>query len=353
MMPRADLLEQVERVARKTLAYRYFLWDWGEAIATEGLLAAGTVTGEPEYYRWVSRCVDRWIERSPEPFWPDHVGPGLALIEYFLHSRQPGLLAYARALAAHLELLPRARTGARLHRPDKPDIARLVWVDSMQTDAPFLSALAQATGEARYHDQAAECLAGQVASLQDAETGLFHHAYSDESGRTNGVPWGRGNGWAALGLSGTLRRLPPAHPQWPWLAGRFRSQAEGLLVTQHPSGAWPGVLDRPGAPLEASTTVMLGHALALGAEIGILDDRARRAADLAWAYVGPAVDASGVVQGVSERTPPRPDRESYEMRPLGGFYPWGQGPWLLEACRRLAPLHGAPEDAFSGRGKPR
>jgi unsaturated rhamnogalacturonyl hydrolase len=334
-MAHSKVLERIARVARKTLDYRYFLWDWGEAIAIEGLLVAGAGTGEPEYYRWVSRKIDQWIERSPEPFWPDHVGPGAALLAYYRHSHQAPLLAYARALAAHLERLPRARTGARLHRPDKPDIAHLVWVDSMQTDAPFLCVLAHVSGEDRYHDQAAEHLAGQVASLQDEKTGLFHHCYSDESGRTNGVAWGRGNGWAALGLAGTLLRLPRGHARWSWLADRFRGQVDALLAAQDPSGAWPTVIDQPGAPLEASTTAMLAHALAVGGEAGVLDERARRASDLAWAHVAAAVDDAGVVQGVSQRTPPRPDPESYEARPLGGFYPWGQGPWLLEACRRL------------------
>lgn len=337
-----ERLDRIERVARKTLAYRFFFWDWGEAIATEGLLAAGAATGEPEYYRWVSRAIDRWIERSPEPFWPDHVGPGLAVLEYYRHSRQPHLLEYARALAAHLDRLPRASTGARLHRPDKPDITRLVWVDSMQTDAPFLCALACATGETRYHDQAVEHLAGQVASLQDARTALFHHAYSDETGRPSGVAWGRGNGWAALGLAGTLSRLPRTHPRWPWLAERFQSQVDALLRGQHASGAWPTVIDRPTAPLEASTTVMLAHALAVGSRVGALDGRAHSAAERAWAAVETGVDETGVVEGVSERTPPRPDPESYEARPLGGFYPWGQGPWLLEAARRAALAQGDP-----------
>jgi unsaturated rhamnogalacturonyl hydrolase len=336
------VIESIARVARKTLAYRYFFWDWGEAIATEGLLAAGVATGEPEHYRWVSRAIDRWIERSPEPFWPDHVGPGLALVEYYRHSGQPHLLAYARALADHLGRLPCSRPGARLHRPDKPDIARLVWVDSMQTDAPFLCALARETGEARYHDQAAEHLAGQVAALQDPQTGLFHHCYSDETGRTNGAAWGRGNGWAALGLAGTLARLPLAHPRRAWLAERFRSQVDALLPAQHATGAWPTVIDRRGAPLEASATVMLAHAMAVGGAAGVLDGRAGAAADRAWAFVERAVDEAGVVQGVSERTPPRPDPESYEARPLGGFYPWGQGPWLLEACRRLTSSKGEP-----------
>jgi unsaturated rhamnogalacturonyl hydrolase len=328
-------VDRIHRVARKTLTYRYFLWDWGEAVAADGLLAATAATGEPEYYRWVSARLDQWLERSPEPFWPDHVGPGRALLAYHAHSGQPHLLAYARALAAHLGRLPRARTGARLHRPDKPDIARLVWVDSMQTDAPFLCALAEATGEERYHDQASEHLAGQVVSLQDEQTGLFHHCYSDETGRRNGVAWGRGNGWAALGLAATLGRLPKTHPRWPWLAERFRGQTDALLRCQHGTGGWPTVVDRPDGAVELSTTAMLAHALALGDRAGVLDARGAEAADRAWRRVESAVDDAGVVQGVSERTPPRADPESYEARPLGGFYPWGQGPWLLEACRRV------------------
>ena len=344
---RSASLLRIHLVARKTMTYRYFLWDWGEAIATEGLLAATAATGEPEYYRWVTRKIDQWIDRSPEPFWPDHVGPGVALIEYCRHSGQAHLLRYARMLAAHLEGLPRARTGARLHRPDKGDIARLVWVDSMQTDAPFLCALGQVTGEIRYYDQAADHLAGQVVTLQDEREGLFYHNYSDETGQTNGVFWGRGNGWAALGLAATLARLPAEHPRREWLAERFRVQVGALLKHQDASGGWHTVLDRRRTPLETSATLMVAHALALGNQAGVLGEEVQASMDRAWAGVGQALDASGVVQGVSERTPPRQDAESYERRSHRGphAWPWGQGPWLLEACRRFS----EGKAAFSGQ----
>ena len=188
----------MRHVADRAMLYRYYHWDWGEAIAMEGLWLAAAITGVETYQRYIERMVHGWIAHSPDPWYPDHVGPGRVLVEMWRATQDASLLEYARALARHLSNLPRSRRGAFFNRPDLPDRAQSVWVDSMHTDGPFLCHLADVTGDAGWFSAAAEHVCGHVHTLQDPETHLFHHHYDDESGRCNGVFWARGNGWPLM-----------------------------------------------------------------------------------------------------------------------------------------------------------
>ncbi len=338
-----DVLELIARVADKTMLYRYYHWDWGEAIAMEGLWLAGGITGKDACRRYVERMVRGWIAHSPHPWYPDHVGPGQVLVEMWRATHDASLLDYARALADHLSSLPRSRLGAFFNRPDLPDRAQMIWVDSMQTDGPFLCRLAAATGEAGWFDAAAERVCGHVQTLQDAKTHLFHHHYDEETGRRNGVFWARGNGWALLGLVQCLEILPRAHPKYPAILRSLEQLAPAVVAAQdRATSLWHTVLDRPETYVEGSASLMLSCGLMRAGRAGLLDETFADAGARAWDRLWQAVEADGTVRQVSSRTPPRGDPAAYQRRPVGGDFPWGQGPYLLAAAAWLETRGGRP-----------
>lgn len=314
----------------------YFLWDWGEAIAIQALMVASETIGEPRFEKWASSRLDLWRQIHPDPFWPDHLGPGVALVWQYERTGDPKILEYAERVGRHLTSLPRARTGARLLRPDKPDIDHFVWVDSLHTDGPFLSELARVTENDTYYNEAASHTEGICNSLQDTATGLFAHRYDAASDTTNGVFWGRGCGWAALGLGHTLALLPQSHPMWNALAQRLQSFAGKAAALQSASGLWYAVLDRPGTQLESSTTALIGEGLALGIDSGALGAEYGETIARAWDAVATMIASNGSVENVSQRSPSSTSWEDYARLPHGGSYPWGQGSWLIFACRFLA-----------------
>jgi rhamnogalacturonyl hydrolase YesR len=248
----------------------------------------------------------------------------------------PSLLDYAERLGRHLAGLPKGRLGAFFHRPDLPDRAQMVWVDSMQTDAPFLCRLAEATGDAGWFDRAAEHLRGHVAALQDANSGLFHHQYDEETGRRNGVFWARGNGWAILGLVGCLELLPPAHRDYPAILESLHRLAAAVIEAQdRHTSLWHSVIDNSATSVEASASLMLSCGLMRAARARLLGAALSTAGQPAWTQLWSAVDGDGTVERVSSRTPPRSDPAAYQLRPQGGNYPWGQGAYLLAAAAWL------------------
>lgn len=320
----------------------YFLWDWGEAIAIQALMVASKATGEPRFEQWASSRLDLWRQIHPDPFWPDHLGPGVGLVWQYEQTGDSKVIEYAERVADHLSSLPEARTGARLLRPDKPDIDHFVWVDSLYTDGPFLSELGRVTRKEAYYNEAASHTEGLCNSLQDPATGLFAHRYDDTTGTTNGVHWGRGCGWAALGLGHTLALLPKSHPSWNALAERLQQFGATAAELQSTSGHWNAVLDRTNTLLESSTTALIGEGLALGMESGALGAEYAGVIDRAWNAVATEIAHDGRVENVSQRSPSSTSWEDYAILPHGGCYPWGQGPWLLFACRFLIRKSGNP-----------
>lgn len=283
---RHGLLEQrIHLAADLVTRSPLFLWDWGEAIAIQGLMVASDATGEWRYREWACSRMDLWRQIHPVPFWPDHLGSGTSLLWQYERTGDPNIIAYAEQLGQHLASLPRARTGARLLRPDKPDIDHYVWVDSLYTDGPFLCELARITGNDAYYDEAADHTEGMCASLQDEATGLFAHRYDDSAGQTNGVFWGRGCGWAALGLGHTLTLLPETHPLREPLAARLRAFAETAAELQTSHGHWRAVLDIDQTLPESSTTALIAEGLALGYAAGALNEDVLPVIQCAWSAV--------------------------------------------------------------------
>ena len=335
-IPTPRVRELVAGVAAKSLTYRYYHWDWGEAIGMEGLWRVSQITGDGRFAHFVRRMVEGWLAHSPDPWYPDHVGPGRVLLDLWEESGDLRFLGYARGLAEHLVHLPRSSSGGYFHRPDLPDRARMIWVDSMQTDAPFLCRLAAATGETRWYDAAADHIVGHIGVLQDPETGLFYHNYDDARGQPNSVFWGRGNGWAILGLVYTLELLPQDRAGYATILNSLERMAESARAWQDgETGLWHTVVDHPETYLEGSVSLMFADAFMRAGRLGLLPAGYAEAGETAWSALWQQVEPDGLVRNISQRTPPREDPAAYNLPPLGGHYPWGQGPYMLAAATYL------------------
>ncbi|MDR7418244.1 MAG: glycoside hydrolase family 88 protein [Armatimonadota bacterium] len=328
-----DPAQVLTRVADRTAAYPYKVWGFGEAIAMLGLLAAARVTGAHRHRAFVETLFDRWwTARAGILSFADHVTPGVPLL--CLARTEPCWGRAALALGTLFRSFP-TRAGIPVHRPDLAPWASHIWVDCLYTDGAFLALLARATGDASWLEVACSQAEAYVRVLWDESRGLFVHGYDAVSGRSNAVHWGRGNGWALLGLLDLLCVLRRTHPAWKRLAGVVRRHVDTLVTLQDASGHWHTVLDRPDTYLETSVAAMMAYALPVAARLGLAPAPAERAGDRAFAAAMASVDASGALTGVSEATPAGA-LDLYAARPTGVF-PWGQGPLLLAIAERLRP----------------
>ena len=119
------------------------------------------------------------------------------------------------------------------------------------------------------------------------DNGLFLHS------RTGPFHWGRGNGFAALGLAETLTYMPADHPK----RGRIEEMAlrhmAALREHQEASGMVRQVVDFIGSYQELTATCMVGYSLARGLRLGWLDSSFRETAELAWRGVSERIDDRG------------------------------------------------------------
>jgi rhamnogalacturonyl hydrolase YesR len=203
------------------------------------------------------------------------------------------------------------------------------------SDSVFMgtSILAQAgslTGERRYFDMADRHLR-YMEKLDLRADGLYRHRPEAD------VPWGRGNGFAALGLALTLTELPRDSAAYTHALQSYRDLMKKLLPLQNRDGLWRNVLNHPGAYPEFSSTAMIGFALQRGLKQGWIKGREyQRAADQAWLAVNSRASSSGSLIDVCESTARFTTLEQYLQRAaILGNDPRGGAMAMLFATERM------------------
>ena len=186
------------------------------------------------------------------------------------------------------------------------------------------------TGEGRYLDLLTRFLLD--GGTQQAN-GLFWHC------RPAPCFWGRGNGFAAMGLAETLTYLPDGHSSSETILDMYLVHMDAMRWRQQPSGMFPQVLDVPGSYQEFTATCMFGYAAARGLRRGWLDSSFLEALQLAWQGVAERIDDEGNVVDACASTGVQAGLRGYLDRPaVCGFddRSGGMALWFAVELERLA-----------------
>ena len=177
--------------------------------------------------------------------------------------------------------------------------------------------------------------------------------------------WGRGNGWAASGITETLLALPEDYPRRDQLMEAYLKQMQGLLACQDADGMWHQLIDEPDAWPETSGTGMFIFAMATGVHEGWLPaDPYKEAARRAWlALARDYVDAQGRVSSIArgiwaDENTTREDYLNAEIYAPGNLHGQLALMWAATAIQRLeedippgeAPVPGEPGTAIFQEG---
>jgi rhamnogalacturonyl hydrolase YesR len=164
------------------------------------------------------------------------------------------------------------------------------------------------TGERRYFDMADRHLRF-MEKLDLRPDGLYRHQPATDAA------WGRGNGFAALGLALTLAELPRDSAAHRHALASYRALMAALLPLQNRDGLWRNVVDHPGAYPEFSATAMIGFALQRGLTRGwIRGSEYRRAVSQAWTAVNSRTSSTGTFIDVCESTARMTSLDQYLKR---------------------------------------
>jgi rhamnogalacturonyl hydrolase YesR len=119
-----------------------------------------------------------------------------------------------------------------------------------------------------------------IRKLCKRDDGLYRHSPLCEAA------WGRGNGFAAMGMALVLEDWPEQHAGRKELLAEFQSLMKVLKEHQDYTGTWHQVIDRPESYREFTCTAMIGFAMARGIRGGWLDKKNYQSCvDQAWSAV--------------------------------------------------------------------
>lgn len=346
---RPRLANAATTAAGLLMGYDWKVWFWGDSVGLEGLLDAGAMLGTREYEAFVYGLVCAWrARRLPRRRW-DYTAPGVALLRVYQSTGDRRLLEAAVEHAEYLAGFRKAENGAYIRYEDAkfnlpPNVSNAqassaadlnvtaggpcAFVDNMHFDGPFFCKLYEVTQCTRYKELAIANIVPSIDVLFDHQRHLFSHFWSEERHSSNGVFWGRGQGWALLGMIGVLESLSSSDSSFQMLLGVLRKHCTALAETQDQSGHWHTVIDDAGSYLESSVAAFVIDGFSRAIRHGWLPDTYVPMVDRAMRALLASVAADGKLSGVSYETYPSFEREHYRKMPRDAMVPWGQGPLL-------------------------
>lgn len=340
--------ERLASAAGLLTRYPFIVWSYGESIGLEGLLAASELLDEPRYAGIPHGLLKGWAARA-EPYREmDNTIAGHALCEVFKRTGDASLVEAGAGVVEFLTARRRiggvfvafersplaAPYGGAVLPADEAAILREpgagAFVDCMHFDPPFLVHFGELTGDSGLIDLGIDEALAHIELLQD-DSGLFWHFWLERTEQRYGLGWGRGQGWALLGLLDVLEHVPGGHEARPRLVAAFERLCGALRETQHDDGSWNAVAQDPLSGTEGSTAAFAAAGFARAVRLGLLDASFTDPALRAWSSALAGVDAGGLLTDVSAAVRPSTNQTSYRHVPKGFLVPWGQGPLLVAA----------------------
>lgn len=347
--PRHALLA---KAAPQLLELDYETWNFGDSTGFEAMIRAGKTLNSPDLTRFAYGWFRSWATRAKPYNRLDCTAPGLAIVLAAEREGNAGLLEAAIELADYLTTRPKIAGvyatwvhsplmepygGEELPARERELLAASpagIFVDCLHFDPPFFAALARVTGDSRWATEALEQASGYVAALQKP-SGLFDHFVLEGlEGETFGPGWGRGQGWALLGLLDVIEQLalPLEHP----LARSAIALSDAMIALQLADGSWPVVITDPDSGEEPSTAAFMAAGFLRGVKLSLIPrERVAASVERALTSVMAQCDSDGFLTGVSRAVMACTRPSHYAHVPRGFNVPWGQGPLVLALCEAV------------------
>ncbi len=346
----------VGQVADRLMEHAFQGWFYGDSIGFEGLVAATDATGNPRYADFSHGFFRAWGTRRT-PWQPDdNTAPGHVMCEVIERTSDAVLRDAVLDLAAHLKArrhvgavsvtfedtlrsLRPPYGGVELSAEDRElmkDPGPGIWLDCMHFDPPFFAHLARIAPGAGWNRAAVDEILGCRDLLLNPETGLYRHYWLERTGEARIDGWGRGQGWALLGLLDVAAFAGD-------IDGAAEVRAEALRLArrmvsyQLEDGHWHAMVHEPRSGPESSTSAFMATAFYRGMAAGLLPEAEfAEPADRAWRAMRGKLDAAGNLTGVSAAVMSALVDQHYWHVPLDQIVPWGQGPVLTAETARRA-----------------
>jgi unsaturated rhamnogalacturonyl hydrolase len=342
-------LALLRAVADSLVDLPYVAWSFGDSVGFESLLAASELTGDEHWLTFARGMFRGWASRQTPFVRMDCTAPGLAMVDTYERTGDSQVLDVALQLAKYLRDRPAVEgvyatwDETPLKQPYGPgqlpaeELALLttppagVFVDCLHFDPPFFTALGRATGDQALIQAGIEQAEGYVRLLQDPETGLFFHFHLADHPSPYILGWGRGQGWALLGLLDVIERAGDK-AACQGLVDAAVKLVRAMLATQRPDGDWHAVVQHEWSGDESSTAAFMVAGFLRAASLGVVDyDAIADAVAAAQRAMRSHLDGP-ILRGVTAAVWASTQVSHYGYVPRDFVVPWGQGPVALALC---------------------
>lgn len=351
---------KIELISEGLTQWPFRNWNFGDSVGFESLVVASEATGNARWRDFATSWFRSWATR-PEPFVRlDCTAPGTAMVKVARFTGDPILIEALTRLAAYLRSRPRLH-GAFETWESSPLLPSYgptpmqdwetellsnpppgVFLDCLHFDPPFLTSLgAFLDNPELIREGVTQAVA--YCDLLQTPSGLFDHFILRGVEGTFGPGWGRGQGWALLGLLDTLEaaspflsRLPDLSDAFERLTSSLQQLARAQISFQRDDGHWSAVVDDENSGIESSTAAFMAHGFHRGRRLGLLDDAiVAKPIDRAREAIDRSLDDAGNLEQVSAAVFACTTAEHYSFVPRNKIVPWGQGPALMTLADQL------------------
>jgi unsaturated rhamnogalacturonyl hydrolase len=354
----------VAEVAGRLREHAFHGWFYGDSIGFEGLIAASDLTGNPTWFDFSHGFFRAWATRRRPWQEDDNTAPGHAMCMVVERTGDTVLREAVIDLARHLrdrrqvgstaitfeDTLRSLRMpyGGVTLSPDDLALMRApgpgIWLDCMHFDPPFYAHLHRIDPGADWGALAVAEIMGYRDLLVDPVTGLYRHFWLESTRRSYTRGWGRGQGWALLGLVDVAEFLPDAAE----VRAEALRLARIMLHWQLPDGNWWSLVHDERSGPESSTAAFMAGAFFRGMALGFFPvAEFAEPAERAYRAMEANLDNAGNLTGVSAAVYSALVEEHYWHVPINRIVPWGQGPALTAAAARKAWSEGRPPPVAS------
>lgn len=228
----------------------------------------------------------------------DHMDPigimGMNMCDVYLMTSESALLnTISRLKDEFYKNVPRMEDGI-INR------INTMWSDDLFMAVPFLTRLAKVFDDESFFDDAYCQLKSYYDKMFIEEEKLFSHIFWVDEYEMSNVPWGRGNGWAAMAMCEYLDNSPKDNKNRDSVIEMLRNFMSGIISHQGKNGLWHQVLNQESTYEETSCTAMFLYSILRCVALGIFTkEEIREVADKA--YIGlcnKAIDEEGNISGV-------------------------------------------------------
>jgi unsaturated rhamnogalacturonyl hydrolase len=269
------------------------------ATSWSSSLRLSEMTGEPQFRQKAEKdmqpfIADRALAKA-EPRRLTSLAGALAFHDAWRLTKNSGAQAVATEVAALM--LPQSG--------DQVVQYATGWTDDMFMASSVLSRV----GTAEMSATVGKLLTTYAGRLQRPD-GIFIHAVDGPHA------WGRGNGFALLGVTEALTYLPESWSDRGRVLEIYRKHVGALVKLQSDDGSWRQVVDEPTSYRELTVTAMTTAALARGVRLGWIDQATYLPViNRGWSAVAARVNADGTVRDVCSGTGAQATKDYYLNRP--------------------------------------